>query len=147
MEDGEIGVVTGYKDGILIVKTDKHEASLPPASFLSQNGKLYFGMKLADLNAAIEAAEAKQKAELEAKAAEQQAALEAALAPGASVKGSGGTEVGTIEEINEEFAKIKLNNGQSVRIPRNGIAATVEGAVVGISAEDLEAQVSQGGIQ
>jgi preprotein translocase subunit YajC len=127
---GPIGTVTAVRGNILVVKTDRLEASLPVTSFTEQGGKLYFGMTRDELNAAIEKA-----------SVEQQTAIAAALAPGATVRGSAGNEIGKIEAIDEQFATIVLTNGKKVRIPRSGIAGTPKGAVVGMSAEDLFKQV------
>jgi acetamidase/formamidase len=127
---GPIGTVTAVKGDILVVKTDRLEASLPVGSFTEQGGKLYFGMTREELNVAIEKA-----------SVEQQAAIAAALTPGATVRGSAGNEIGKIEAIDDQFATIMLTNGKKVRIPRSGIAGTPKGAVIGMSAEDLLAQV------
>ena len=122
-----VGTVSSIKDGNVVVKTDKHEIAIPAASFANQNGKLYFAMGRDQLNAEYE---------------KSLAAAEAALVAGAEVKGSAGTKIGTIEAIDAEFATIKLNSGKSIRIPRNGIAGTPGGAVIGMTAEALEAMVS-----
>lgn len=127
---GPIGTVIGVKGNILVVKTDRLEASLPVTSFTEQGGKLYFGMTRDELNSAIEKA-----------AVEQQAAIAAALSPGATVRGSAGNEIGKIDAIDEQFATVVLTNGKKVRIPRSAIAGTPKGAVIGMSAEELFKQV------
>ena len=132
-KEGEVGVVTAVKDGKVIVKTDRLEATLPATSFTFQQNKLYFGMTQAELNAGIERA-----------AAEREAAIAASLQPGAPVKGMAGQTLGMIEQIDEEFAAIKLPSGKIVRIPRSGIAGSPTGAVAGVTAEQLEAQLSGG---
>jgi hypothetical protein len=100
--------------------------ALPRTSFTPDNGKLLFGMTQAALNAAFE----KSRAEAEAQ-----------LVAGAVVKGSAGTRVGTIDTIDAEFATIKLDSGKLVRIPRSGVAGSPDGAVIGMTAAQLEAQV------
>jgi preprotein translocase subunit YajC len=122
-----VGIVASMKGGMLFIKTDKHEVPLPPASFALQNGKLYFALSREQLNADYEKAVA---------------ASEAALTVGAAVKGTQGKTIGTIEAMDSEFATIKLESGQSIRIPRNGIAGTPDGAVLGVSAEQLATQVN-----
>ena len=69
-------------------------------------------------------------------------AAEASLAVGAPVKGTGGAAIGTIESIDAEFVTLKLTSGKSVRIPRSGIAGSAQGAVVGLTVADLQAQTS-----
>ena len=125
-----VGTITAINGDVVTVKTDKVEANLGKASFAQQDGKLYIGNTQAELNALIE---------------QQNAAAAASLAVGAPVKGTGGAAIGTIEAIDSEFVTLKLTSGKSVRIPRSGIAGSAEGAVVGLTLADLEAQTSGDG--
>lgn len=120
-----VGTVTAVNGDVVTVKTDKLDANLGKASFASQDGKLYVGMSQAELNAVVE---------------KDQAAAAASLAVGAPVKGTGGADIGTIEAIDTEFVTLKLTSGKSVRIPRAGIAGSAQGAVIGLTLADLEAQ-------
>ena len=122
-----VGTITAVNGDVVTVKTDKVEAHLGKASFAQQDGKLYIGNTQAELNALIE---------------KEKAAAEASLAVGAPVKGTGGAGIGTIEAIDAEYVTLKLTSGKSVRIPRSGIAGSAQGAVVGLTAADLEAQTS-----
>jgi hypothetical protein len=122
-----VGTVTAVNGDVVTVKTDKLDANLGKASFASQDGKLYIGMTQAELNALVE---------------KDKAAAEASLAVGAPVNGTAGTEVGTIEAIDAEFVTLKLTSGKSIRIPRSGIVGSANGAVIGLTAAELEAQVS-----
>lgn len=122
-----VGTVTAVNGDVVTVKTDKLDANLGKGSFAQQDGKLYIGMSQAELNAAIE---------------KDKAAAEASLAVGAAVKDSAGADVGTIEAIDAEFVTLKLASGKSIRIPRNGIAGSASGAVIGLTAADLEKSAS-----
>lgn len=122
-----VGTVTAVNGDVVTVKTDKLDANLGKASFAEQDGKLYIGMSQADLNAAIE---------------KDKAAAEASLAAGAEVKDSTGATAGTIEAIDAEFVTIKLASGKSVRMPRNGIAGSANGAVIGLTVADLESSAN-----
>lgn len=124
---GPVGTVTAVNGDVVTVKTDRLEANLSKSSFTPNEGKLLVGLTQAELNAAIE---------------KDKAAAEASLAVGAEVKGTGGATLGTIDAIDAEFVTIKLASGSKVRIPRTGIAGAATGAVVGLTAEQLEAQVS-----
>lgn len=126
-QGGAVGTVTGVTGDLVAVKTDRHEVSLPRASFTVDQGKLLFGMTQAELNAATE----KSLAE-----------AAAALVVGASVKGTDGVQVGTIDAIDAEFATIKLASGKLVRIPRSGLGAGAGGATIGSTAAQLEAQAA-----
>jgi preprotein translocase subunit YajC len=125
---GAVGMVTGVKGDMLILKTNAHEVQLPMTSFTANQGKLLFGMTAAQLNAATEQA---------------MAAAKAAVTPGANVYGSDGTLAGTIESIDQSLVKIKLANGQSVRLPRNGVSGSDKGAVLGVTTAKLNELASQ----
>ena len=118
-----VGTVTAVSGDVVTVKTDRLDANLGKSSFAQQDGKLYVGMSQAELNALVE---------------KDKAAAEASLAVGAPVKDSAGAAAGTIEAIDAEFVTLKLASGKSVRLPRNGIAGSANGAVIGLSAADLE---------
>ena len=126
LDDAISGVVTAVNGDVVTIKTDRLETNLSKSSFAQSEGKLLVGMTQAELNATIE---------------KDKAAAEASLAVGAPVKGSAGTEVGTIEAIDAEFVTLKLASGKSIRIPRAGIAGSATGAVIGLTAAELEAQV------
>ena len=123
-QGGPVGTVTAVNGDVVTVKTDKLEANLPKASFAPHEGKLLIGNTQAELNALIE---------------KEKAAADAALVVGAPVKDSAGAAAGTIEAIDAEFVTLKLASGKSVRLPRNGIAGSPNGAVVGAKLADLEA--------
>ena len=127
---GEIvGTVAAVQGDTIVIKTDRLEASLPSSSFTTAKGKLWFGMTQAQLNAAT------QKAMADATAA---------LQPGATVKGTGGAVVGSLESIDDQFATIKLQSGRLVKIPRNGIVGSGGVAVIGLTVAQLEAQLPHG---
>lgn len=123
---GAVGTVTAMKGDVLTVKTDRYEVALPTNSFTPNEGKLLFGMTQAALNAATE----KTLAE-----------ANAALVVGATVKGSGGTRVGILEAIDADLATIKLDSGRLVQMPRSGIVGSADGVIIGLTAEQLEAQL------
>ena len=124
---GVVGTVTSVNGDVVTVKTDRLDANLSKSSFTPNEGKLLFGLTQAELNAVVE---------------KDNAAAEASLAVGAEVKGTGGASLGTIDAIDAEFVTIKLASGNKVRIPRAGIVGSASGAVIGLTADELEAQVS-----
>ncbi|QDP20329.1 hypothetical protein [Sphingomonas xanthus] len=127
VKGGAVGTVTAINGDVVTVRTDKHEANLGRDSFTPHEGKLLFSMTQAELNAAVE---------------KDKAAAEASLVAGATVNGRAGTPVGTIDSIDSEFVTVKLASGKLVRLPRTGIAGSPNGAVIGLTADQLEAQVS-----
>lgn len=128
---GIVGTVTGLQGENLMIRTDRHDALLPKTSFTPAEGKLLFGMTAAELNAEID---------------KSLAAADAAVVAGATVKGTAGTAVGTLDAVDAETATIKLASGKSIRVPRSGIRGDADGSVlIGLTAEQLEAQVEAAG--
>ena len=121
---GTVGTVTAVKGDALILKTGKHEVQLPLSSFTAHEGRLLFGMTAAQLDAETERAMAEASA---------------AVTVGAQVFGSGGSPVGQIEAIEGDLVTIKLANGNLVRLPRNGVGGGANGAMLGMTAAELDA--------
>lgn len=127
-QGGAVGTVTAVEGDNIKVKTDKHEALLPKASFAVSEGKAFFGMTQAELNAAIE---------------KSLDAANAAIAAGATVKGGDGAELGKIESVTESDVVIALASGKKVQIAKTGVRGNADGTVtVGLTAEQLNAAVS-----
>ena len=128
---GRVGTVTGIQGENLMIRTDRHDALLPKASFTPAEGKLLFGMTAAELNAEID---------------NSLASAAASVVVGATVKGTAGTAVGTLEALDAETATIKLASGKSIRVQRSGIRGDADGSVlIGLTAEQMEAQVEATG--
>jgi preprotein translocase subunit YajC len=122
--------VTAIKGDNLLVKTDRHEALLPKTSFTVSNGKLLFGMTQAQLDAEIE---------------KNLSAANASIVAGATVKGLGGTTVGKIDSVADGKVTITLQDGKKIAVAQDGVRGNPDGTVtVGLSADQLEAQVSSG---
>lgn len=122
-----VGTVAAIQGPNLLIKTDKHEALLPSSSFRAEKGKLLFGMTQAQLDAQIE---------------QSLAAANAAIKPGATVKGLGGTAVGSIEDVADGKATITLQDGKKIAVPQEGLRGNADGSVtIGYSAAQLEAMV------
>lgn len=123
-----VGTVVSADGANVIVKTDKHQVTLPKTSFTPNEGKLFFGMTQAQLNAEIE---------------KTQAEAAKAVVAGATVKGSAGTVIGTLDAVDAEFVTLKLQSGSLIRLPRSAVAGSPNGdVVIGLTAEELEAQVA-----
>lgn len=125
-----VGTVFSVKDNTLVVETDKLKVALPASSFTPSNGKLLFALTRDQLNQQTEAAQAEANAK---------------LAAGANVYGQAGTLAGTIETLDADTVTIKLTSGKLVRLQRNAIAAGDKGAVLGVSAAELDRLATTGG--
>jgi preprotein translocase subunit YajC len=126
-----VGTVKAVQGTNLLIKTDKHEALLPSSSFTVSNGKLLFGMTQAQLDTEIE---------------KNLSAASASIAAGATVKGVGGTQVGTIDSVADGKATITLQDGKKIAVPQQGLRGNADGTVtIGYSAQQLEALVQGSG--
>ena len=121
---GEVGTIVRVEGAQLVLKTDKHEVPLPVSSFTATAEGALFAMTRDQLNAEVDKAIA---------------AANAQIVVGATVKGSAGATVGTIEAVDAEFVTLKLTSGTSIRLPRNAVAGGPNGPVTGLTAEQIEA--------
>lgn len=121
---GEVGTIVRVEGAQLVLKTDKHEVPLPVSSFTATDDGALFGMTRDQLNAEVDKA---------------LAAANAQIVVGATVKGSAGATVGTIEAVDAQFVTLKLTSGTSIRLPRNAVAGGPNGPVTGLTAEQIEA--------
>jgi preprotein translocase subunit YajC len=123
---GAVGTVTAVQGDNLQVKTDKHEALLPKASFTVDGSKLLFGMTQAELDGAIE---------------KSLDAANASVAAGATVRGLAGTDIGKIDSVTDSDVVIALPSGRKVQVARTGVRGNPDGTVtVGLTNEQIEAQ-------
>ena len=121
---GEVGTIVRVEGAQLVLKTDKHEVPLPVSSFTATAEGALFGMTRDQLNSEVDKA---------------LAAASAQIVVGATVKGSAGATVGTIEAVDAQFVTLKLTSGTSIRLPRNAVAGGPNGPVTGLTAEQIEA--------
>jgi preprotein translocase subunit YajC len=125
---GDVGTITKVDGQFVILKTDKHEVRLPVASFTAHQGHFLMAMTRDQLNAEVD---------------KTKAAANAKLVAGASVAGSQGGNVGTIDAIDAQFVTVKLTSGKLVRLPRAAMAPGPNGGVIGMTVEELEAAAAQ----
>jgi preprotein translocase subunit YajC len=125
---GEVATVTKVDAQNVTVKTDKHEVALPRTSFTATANGLLFGLTRDQLNAEVEKA---------------LSAASAKIVVGATITGTGGSAVGTIEALDDQFVTVKLASGKSVRLPRSAVGAGPNGPIVGTTVEQLEAAAAQ----
>jgi hypothetical protein len=122
-----VGTVTAIKGDNIQVKTDKHDALLPKASFTVDGSKLLFGMTQAQLDSKIE---------------ESAAASQKAVVAGATVDGVGGATVGKIETVDNGQVTIALTSGKRLQVPVSGVRGNADGTVtIGYTADQIEALV------
>ena len=121
---GVVGTIDRVEGGNLVLKTDRHDVTLPVSSFTATDEGALFGMTRDQLYAEVDKAKA---------------ASDAQIVAGATVKGAAGAVVGTIEAVDAQFVTLKLASGTSIRLPRSAIAGGPDGPVTGMTAEQVEA--------
>jgi preprotein translocase subunit YajC len=125
---GDVGTVTRVDGQFVVLKTDRHEVRLPVSSFTPHQGHFIMAMTRDQLNAEVD---------------KTKAAASAKLVAGATITGSQGGNVGTIDAIDDQFVTVKLTSGKLVRLPRNAIGAGPNGGVIGMTVAELEAAAAQ----
>ncbi|MEO7178105.1 MAG: hypothetical protein ABIW83_04620 [Allosphingosinicella sp.] len=122
-----VGTVASVSGDFYLVKTDRHEARLPRASFTPYQGKLIFALTREQLNAEVDRG---------------LAAAQAQITKGAVVMGIGGGVAGTIEDADAEVITLRIPSGKLIRLPRSNVAAGPEGVRMGITAAELDRLVA-----
>lgn len=125
---GVVGTVARTDSANITVRTGKHDIPVPGASFTLDGKVLLFGLTQAQLDA-----------QYEQSVAQAQAALQAGL----PVKGAGGEVVGTIAAIDDEQVTIEVAGGTKVVLARTAIAGSPDGAVIGLTAEQLTSSLTE----
>lgn len=124
VDDGgnPVGHVVSVQGNDVLVRTDRHEARIPRSSLWSSRGRLVMSMTRAQLNAAVDRLTPPPPVQ---------------IAPGVTVRGSGGAVAGTIESMSQDHVVLRLTSGEGVRIPRTSVGSNAEGAFITITAEEL----------
>lgn len=123
---GTVGTITAIDGANLTLRTDRHDVPLPVSSFTATDNAVLFGMTQAELNAAVDAAQARAAA---------------AFAVGAIVKDRNGAVLGPVQALDAETVTIQLSNGL-VRLPRSALAAGQDGLVTGATLAELQAHAT-----
>lgn len=131
---GTVGTVASVSGGVAVIDTGTHKAGVP----LTSIGTGAKGPTMAMTKAQLDAAAAQQQTQA-------QAQLQASLVPGAQVRGLEGTNVlGTIKSADAQFVTLTTAKGD-VKLPASGFSMGPNGLIVGLTAAQFNAAVSQAG--
>lgn len=128
-EGAPVGTVTSVGSDFVTIKTDKYEVRLPKTALGARPDGWAVGLTQAELNASIE---------------KSLGSLDALLKPGTAVAGAQGAAVGTVEAVEGDLVTLKLTSGKLVRLPKSGFAPGPNGLVIGLTAQQLEAEAPSG---
>jgi hypothetical protein len=130
-QGGTVGTITAINGPNVTVHTDRLDATVPATSFAVGNGEILFGMTQAQLNAAVDQANARAAA---------------AFAVGTPVKDRNGAVVGPVQALDETTVTVQLGE-QQIRLPRTALAASNGALVTGATLAELQAAANGTGTQ
>lgn len=132
---GDVGVVESVDGDVVVVATGKNMGALPISAFAKTEEGLSITISRADLDAAVEKADAEAKAQ-----------LLASLTPGTAVNSvNGNAVIGTIQESDAEYVTVE-HDGQPVKLPVAAFMAQADGGV-SISMTEAEFAAAVAGTQ
>ncbi len=133
---GTVGTIDSIDGDFAVIATSKSRVRLPKTSFaMGPNGPV-IAMTAAQLDQAVAQAAPAQTA----------AAAKPNVVQGASVTDMQGDSVGTIADVNAQFATVQLVSGSKVRLPINAFGAGANGGLrVAMTAQQLTAAAGASG--
>ncbi len=130
-----VGTIESVNGDLAVVSTGTTKVSLPVSSFGQGAKGPILAMTKAELDAAASGAQANAKSELAAQ-----------LKAGASVYGSDGASVGTVESADAQFVTLNLGD-QKAKLPLESFSKGAQGPVIGMTAAELKAAIGASGQQ
>lgn len=130
---GVVGTVESTDGTNAVVNTGTVKAAIP----LTSLGKGAQGPVLAMTKAQLEAAAGQQQAQASAD-------FKSKLVPGATVYGSGGTQLGTIKSVNASGVTLTTTDGDAV-LPATGFGPGPQGVMLGMTAAQLKSAMTAAG--
>lgn len=130
-----VGTIESVNGDLAVVSTGTTKVSLPVSSFGQGAKGPIIAMTKAELDAAASGAQANAKNELAAQ-----------LKAGASVYGSDGASVGTVESADAQFVTLNLGD-QKAKLPLESFSKGAQGPVIGMTAAELKAAIGASGQQ
>ena len=125
-QGGQVGTITAVDSQYVTLQTDRHTTRLPVTSFTATDTAVLFALTRDQLNAQLDQALAQ---------------AQAAIQVGAVVHGRDGGVIGPVEAVDEQNVTVRFGD-QQVRFARASLAPGQNGLVVGLTVDELRAQVS-----
>lgn len=122
-----VGTIESLNGDLAVVSTGSNKVSLPVSAFGQGEKGPVIAMTKAQLDAAASGAKANAKQEITAQ-----------LSAGASIYGSDGAVVGTVDSTDAQFATLNIGD-QKVKLPLDSFSKGGQGAVIGMTAAELKA--------
>lgn len=122
-----VGTIESVNGDLAVVSTGANKVSLPLSAFGQGEKGPIIAMSKTQLDAAASGAKANATAELKAQ-----------LVKGTTVYGSNGASIGTIDQVDAQFATLAIGD-QKVKLPLDAFAKGTQGPMIGMTAEELKA--------
>jgi len=130
-DGAEVGKIESMPGGNVVLFTGKNRATLPASVFGMNETGLLIGMTKAQLDAAVEAAEAKASA-----------AIDAALVPEAQIMSKDGIAIGSIQKIEGENVTIDLPTGSAITLQKEHLNVRDGKLMLFMTAAEFQAAVN-----
>lgn len=127
-----VGTIESVNGDLAVVSTGTNKVSLPVSAFGQGDKGPIIAMTKAQLDAAASGAKADAKAEVMAQ-----------LTQGATVYGSAGSAIGTIDTVDAQFVTVNVED-KKVKLPVESFSKGAQGAVVGMTVAELKAAAGLG---
>jgi preprotein translocase subunit YajC len=125
-QGGQVGTITAIDSQYVTLQTDRHTTRLPVSSFTATDSAILFALTRDQLNTQLD---------------EALAQAQAAIQVGAVVQGRDGGVIGPIEAVDDQNVTVRFGE-QQVRFARSSLAPGQNGLIVGLTVDQLRAQVS-----
>lgn len=129
-DGSEVGTIKSMPGGNVVISTGKHDATLPASVFGRNEKGLLISMTKAQLDAAVEAAEAKANA-----------AMDAALVADAQIHSKDGVVIGTVQKVEGDDVTIDLPEGTAITLKKEHLTVGQNGLSLFMTAAEFKAAV------
>jgi hypothetical protein len=146
-QGGTVGTVESVTGDMVVLATQKSKVQLPKSSFASGTKGPVIGMTATQLDqAAAQASPAGATGSTGGAGAAPGASARLNVAQGAAVSDTQGGAVGTVSEVDAQFATLTLTTGGKVRLPISAFGAGTGGGLrVAMTAAQLSAAAGASG--
>lgn len=129
-DGSEVGTIESMPGGNVVLFTGNNRATLPASALGMNETGLLIGMTKAQLDAAVEAAEAKANA-----------AIDAALVPDAQIMSKDGVAIGSIQKVEGDNVTIDLPAGSAITLQKEHLNVRDGNLMLFMTAAEFQAAV------
>lgn len=128
--DEAVGTIESISGNVAVLSTGTNKLSIPLDRLGKGPNGPTIGLGKAELDALATQASAQAATQLKEK-----------LVPGAQIRGSAGTVLGTVKGVTAEAVTVATTDGKQVNMPIAAVGVDAQGLVIGLTAEQFQAAV------